>query len=1051
MAVEACEVDKKFLPDKNGNHRVDSRSSIKRQVLASVVANLTVLSSGMGLGYPATTLSLLTDPTSAVALTEAQGSWVASINTIFSPVGGLIASYTLDKFGRKNTLMVINILSIISWAVIAFSSKSDVNLMYMEIIGARILIGIVAGLSSSPSAVYSAEIASPRLRGRLTVFTSVSISSGALVIYVLGYFIKNDWRLVSGIAGIICVCAFCALYFVPESPRWLLMKNRVSQAEKSLKRLNGKHQNCQEELQQLSQQIRGNQEIPGKSLSRWEMLQRPEFYKPLAIMMGFFTFQQFTGTFVLVVYAVKFSVSAGVTMDPFLFTVILGVARVAGSIILGGCLDVLGRRLPTIAGGILVGVSLFGIVLCMWNPCPMTNWIAGFLIFFFVLTSTVSFLVVPFVMIAEIYPQRMRGFASGITVSYAYVLCFLCIKIYPTLLTTIGSDYICLMYGTMAFLGVLFVYNFLPETNKKTLQEIEDFFVKKIRSIRSSRMSDKGEKDGSPPPSINVIVVEESIPKDSDDAEIVAIIKKRYMNDIPIVIPRRKNASLKKVEEKQSSIKETDSEDFVKGSNKQDKEVQTQTICVLSKIVADYQRRLDLMVCLNMLSTGMSLAYPALLFDNFESHVESHEPQSRLESRSFNFNKEEKTWISSLNILTPILGVILSGFFKARGGKKTFILVGLINTLSWLMMYLSFFYTLREYCLAQILLARFFHGISSGFIRLMAMIFEAKNAFTNLRGALTLLPAISLSFGILLVTIFAIIFSKKCALICIGCCIVCLLTTIVTIMVKDSPEFSMESPEDDEEFVINRRIGKSDNEGYSLIFVRNLQEVISFGKRKIIINDDYRDFIRHFRHKHLHKPILLYLVIAVFFVFSGFTPFCVYTGFILKSLDVKHVEYVTLGLSITRLTVSCLAMLCILKTGRTYIFMASGLMMTGSLAGIILMKNFLDDHSTMIALFATLFVFFNYLGFVSMIHVLMAEIMPRNFRSTTSSLFIVFHCLMRFLIIKTFPAFTEAIGIDYVLMIFSIFSFLSVLFVLFFVPETHKKTAEEIPQLFGAQ
>lgn len=149
MAVEACEVDKKILPqaytDKNSsqheNDRKNSKTAAKRQILASVVANLTVLASGMGIGYPATTLSLLTDPTSIVSLTENQGSWVASINTIFSPVGGLIASYTLDKFGRKKTLIAINILSIISWFIVAFSSKTDSNLMYMEIIGARIIIG----------------------------------------------------------------------------------------------------------------------------------------------------------------------------------------------------------------------------------------------------------------------------------------------------------------------------------------------------------------------------------------------------------------------------------------------------------------------------------------------------------------------------------------------------------------------------------------------------------------------------------------------------------------------------------------------------------------------------------------------------------------------------------------------------------------------------------------------------------------------------------------------------------------------------------------------
>ncbi|GAB0093633.1 TRET1 [Sergentomyia squamirostris] len=483
MAEKECEADKKFLAqcdDKNPVQHVkrDSGSSARRQIFASIVVNLTVMSSGMGLGYPATTLSLLTDPSSPMALTEEQGSWVASINTIFSPVGGLIASYTLDKYGRKKTLIAINILSIIAWSVIAFSSRTDINLMYIQIIGARILIGIVAGLSSSPSSVYSAEIASPKLRGRLTVFTSISISSGVFIIYMLGFFINNDWRLVGGIAGITSVFALFLLYFIPESPRWLLTKDRTEQAEKSLKRLNGK-KNFKEELQQLSKQVHGNQEPGGRSLSKWEMLRRPEFYKPLFIMMTFFVFQQLSGTFVLMVYAVKFSISAGVTMDPFLFTVILGMTRVVGTAFVACLLDALGRKKPAIFGGLGMGFSMFGMALCIWNPSSMTQMMAAVLVIFHTFASTVGYLVIPFAMIAEVYPQRMRGFASGITVSFAYLLSFTTIKIYPTLLATIGSDYVCFLYGSVAFLGVLFIYIFLPETNRKTLQEIEELFAKK--------------------------------------------------------------------------------------------------------------------------------------------------------------------------------------------------------------------------------------------------------------------------------------------------------------------------------------------------------------------------------------------------------------------------------------------------------------------------------------------------------------------------------------------------------------------------------------------
>lgn len=114
---------------------------------------------------------------------------IASINAIACPFGGLLCSYVLDKYGRKKTLYTINLLSVISWGMMAMASSVDKELMFIQLLVARFIIGICIGLSSAPSAVYSAEIAHPTLRGRFSVITSVTIGLGILFIYVLGYFI----------------------------------------------------------------------------------------------------------------------------------------------------------------------------------------------------------------------------------------------------------------------------------------------------------------------------------------------------------------------------------------------------------------------------------------------------------------------------------------------------------------------------------------------------------------------------------------------------------------------------------------------------------------------------------------------------------------------------------------------------------------------------------------------------------------------------------------------------------------------------------------------
>lgn len=154
------------------------------------LATFSAFSSGMGLGFPAITLQALTNETMSGELTldSEQGSWFASINSIACPLGGFLSACILDRIGRKRTLFLINFISIISWGIIAFASDKDFTLMYTQLLVARFLIGINIGLTSAPPTIYSAEIAYPSIRGRLTLGTSFMIALGIMLIYMLGYF-----------------------------------------------------------------------------------------------------------------------------------------------------------------------------------------------------------------------------------------------------------------------------------------------------------------------------------------------------------------------------------------------------------------------------------------------------------------------------------------------------------------------------------------------------------------------------------------------------------------------------------------------------------------------------------------------------------------------------------------------------------------------------------------------------------------------------------------------------------------------------------------------
>lgn len=208
---------------------------------------------------------------------------------------------------------------------------------------------------------------------------------------------------------------------------------------------------------------------------------KPQLYKPFAIMVLFFAIQQFSGIFIIFVYAAKFSIEAGVNIDEFLSTVIIGATRCFGTFLVAFVADKFGRKTLTIVSGCGMFVSVFGIAICTMFSVKGTNasWIPNVLLFSFILFGTAGILTLPFAIIAEIYPQKSRGMASGITIGIAFSMAFLMLKTFLVSLETFGSTAVFFFYSIISLIGVAFGYFVLPETKGKSLQEIENHFVKK--------------------------------------------------------------------------------------------------------------------------------------------------------------------------------------------------------------------------------------------------------------------------------------------------------------------------------------------------------------------------------------------------------------------------------------------------------------------------------------------------------------------------------------------------------------------------------------------
>jgi MFS family permease len=144
----------------------------------------------MGLGYPAITSQLLLRIDADVVLTPEQVSWFASITAIVCPLGGPLSGFFTDKIGRRNSMMLLSIISMISWIVVGFSSRVDSQAFFVQLMIGRALIGIGIGMTTAPTVMYVSEVCHPKLRGRLTLLSSPFFTAfGLLTIYFLGYLI----------------------------------------------------------------------------------------------------------------------------------------------------------------------------------------------------------------------------------------------------------------------------------------------------------------------------------------------------------------------------------------------------------------------------------------------------------------------------------------------------------------------------------------------------------------------------------------------------------------------------------------------------------------------------------------------------------------------------------------------------------------------------------------------------------------------------------------------------------------------------------------------
>lgn len=466
------------------------RGKAFRQVIAALIANIGTINVGFAFGFSAVAVPQLRSGNSFIHVNENEGSWIASLSSAGTPIGCILGGYLMDAFGRRKTLIITEIPLIIGWLMIAFAT--NVPLIY----AGRIFVGIGAGILGAPARVYTSEVTQPHLRGMLTALASTGISLGVLLQYGFGAFLS--WHILAGLSTTIPLLAMILMYFMPETPNYLVSKSRVDKAYKSLAKLRGSTYNLEKEVNQLQEfTVKNNAKKVTSPKELFIALIHPSALKPFGILFFYFMIYQFGGVNTITFYAVEIFKDAVPHLDPNMCTLILGIVRLIFTIAGGIALRRFGRRPMTFISSWGCGLSMLtlGIYLYFkytWETSepriePTQTWIPVACLIIFTMAVSLGFLVVPWVMIGELYPQKVRGIIGGLTTCCAHSFVFIVVKTYPLLVHALYQHGAFMLYGCISIAGSLFFYFVLPETKGKTLQEIEDYFSGRTKSLNTKK------------------------------------------------------------------------------------------------------------------------------------------------------------------------------------------------------------------------------------------------------------------------------------------------------------------------------------------------------------------------------------------------------------------------------------------------------------------------------------------------------------------------------------------------------------------------------------
>ena len=455
-------------------------------IFLSVVAAL----GGFLFGYDTAVISgTIAQVTQLFQLDALQQGWYVGCALVGSIIGVLFAGILSDKLGRKLTMVISAIL--FSASALGCALCTD----FMQLVVYRIIGGVGIGVVSIVSPLYISEVSVAQYRGRLVSLYQLAVTVGFLGAYLVNYqllawsesgallgvpllnkiFITEVWRGMLGMETLPAILFFIIIFFIPESPRWLIVRGQERKAINILERIYNS-------ITEATNQLKETQSVlTAETSSEWSLLMKPGILKAVIIGVCIAILGQFMGVNAVLYYGPSIFENAGLSGgDSLFYQVLVGLVNTLTTVLALVIIDKVGRKKLVYYGvsGMVVSLILIGLYFLFGDSLGVSSLFLLVFFLFYVFCCAVSICAVVFVLLSEMYPTKVRGLAMSIAGFALWIGTYLIGQLTPWMLQNLTPAGTFFLFAVMCVPYMLIVWKLVPETTGKSLEEIERYWTR---------------------------------------------------------------------------------------------------------------------------------------------------------------------------------------------------------------------------------------------------------------------------------------------------------------------------------------------------------------------------------------------------------------------------------------------------------------------------------------------------------------------------------------------------------------------------------------------